>query len=155
MFHIWLCVEVDAVGYPNKHVAVGDSVVLGHAHTDTIASRVDHGLEVTGGCDPVVDGVLSGIGCTSEHGEVVTEAVGVAGIDSGRAFLWGVVPSVPPVGQAWAAFIKASLTGSSGTPLALRVWLMSRIISCRISKLSVRLVLSSSMDGAGQRWCRL
>ena len=31
-------IEVDADGYPNEHVAVGDTVVLGHAHTDAVAS---------------------------------------------------------------------------------------------------------------------
>ena len=44
--------------------------------------------------------------------------------------------------QACAAFIRASLTGSSDTPLAFLVWLMRRIISCRISMLSVRPALS-------------
>lgn len=70
-------IEVDTVGYPNKHVAVCDSVVLSHPHSYTVASRVDHGLEVTGRIDPVVDGVLGGIGCASEHSEVVTENVGI------------------------------------------------------------------------------
>ena len=41
---IWLRIEVDAVGDSDKHVAVGDAVVLGHAHTDAVASGVDHGL---------------------------------------------------------------------------------------------------------------
>ena len=98
MFHIWLCIEVDTVGYPDEHVAVGDAVVLGHAHADAVASRVDHGLEVAGRVAPIVDSALSGVVCTSEHGEVVAEAVGVASIDSGLAFLWGVVPGVPLVG---------------------------------------------------------
>ena len=78
MFHIWLCIKVDAVGYPGEHVAVCDSVVLGHAYSDAVASRVDHGLEVTGRVDPVVDGMLSGIGCAGEHSQVITEAVGIA-----------------------------------------------------------------------------
>ena len=43
-----LRIKVDAVGYPDEHVAVGDAVVLGHAHADAVASRVDHGLEVAG-----------------------------------------------------------------------------------------------------------
>ena len=45
-------VEIDAVGYPDEHVAVGDAIVLGHAHADTIASWIDHGLEMTGGGMP-------------------------------------------------------------------------------------------------------
>ena len=44
---MWLRIEVDAVGYPNEHVAVGDAVVLGHAHADAVASRVNHRLEVS------------------------------------------------------------------------------------------------------------
>lgn len=98
MFHVWLRIEVDAVRYPNEHVTVSNPVVLGHAHADTVASWVDHGLEVTGRINPVVDSVLGGIGCTGEHGEVGPEAVGVAGINSGLAFLWRVMPSVAPVG---------------------------------------------------------
>ena len=98
MFHIWLCIEVDTVGYPDEHVAVGDAVVLGHAHADAVASGVNHRLEVARRVDPVVDGALGSIDCTGEHGEVVAEAVGVASIDSGLAFLWGVVPGVPLVG---------------------------------------------------------
>ena len=43
-----LRIKVDAVGYPDEHVAVGDTVVLGHAHADTVASGVDHGFKVTG-----------------------------------------------------------------------------------------------------------
>ena len=31
-------IEVDAVGYPDEHVAVCDPVVLGYAHADTVAS---------------------------------------------------------------------------------------------------------------------
>ena len=98
MSTIRLCIEVDAVGYSDEHVAVGDAVVLGHAYTDAVASGVDHGLEVTGGVDPVVDGALGGIGCASEHGEVGPEAAGVAGIDSGLALLRSVMPGVAPVG---------------------------------------------------------
>ena len=98
MFHVWLRIEVDAVRYPNEHVAVSNPVVLGHAHADTVASWVDHGLEVTGRIDPVVDGVLGGISRTGEHGEVGPETVGVAGVDSGLAFLRGVMPSVAPAG---------------------------------------------------------
>ena len=98
MVHIWLRIEVDAVGYPDKHIAVGDAVVLGHAHADTVASGVDHGFKVTGGVDPVIDGALSGVVYTSEHGEVITEAVGISGLGSGLTLLRGVVPSVAPVG---------------------------------------------------------
>ena len=146
MSTIHLRIEVDAVGYSNEHVAVGDAVILGHAHADAVASRVDHGLEVAGGVNPIVDSVLGGVSCAGEHGEVVTEAVGIAGIGSGLALLQSVMPGVCRLEQTWAAFIRASLTGSSEIPLALRVWLMSQIISWRISQLSVRLVLSPS-DG--------
>ena len=52
MSTIHLRIEVDAVGYSDEHVAVGDAVVLGHAHADAVASRVDHGLEVAGGGMP-------------------------------------------------------------------------------------------------------
>ena len=72
--------------------------MLGHAHADTVASGVDHGLEVAGGVDPVVDGALGGVGCAGEHGEVVTEAIGVSGVNSGLAFLRGVMPGVAPIG---------------------------------------------------------
>ena len=98
MFHIWLCIEVDTVGYPDEHVAVGDAVVLGHAHADAVASRVDHGLEVAGRVDPIVDSALSGVVCTSEHGEVITEAVGISGLGSGLTLLRSVMPGVAPVG---------------------------------------------------------
>lgn len=77
LFHVWLCVEVDAVGYSDKHIAVCNPVVLGHAHTDAVASRIDHRLEVSGRVDPIVDGTLSSIGCAGEHSQVITEAVGV------------------------------------------------------------------------------
>ena len=93
-----LRIEVDAVGYPAEHVAVGDTIVLGHAHADAVASGVDHGLEVAGGVDPVVDGALGGVGCAGEHGEVIAEAIGVAGVDSGLALLRSVMPGVAPVG---------------------------------------------------------
>ena len=95
---IHLRIEVDAVGYSNEHVAVGDAVILGHAHADAVASRVDHGLEVAGGVNPIVDSVLGGVSCAGEHGEVVTEAIGVTGVNSGLAFLQGVMPCVAPVG---------------------------------------------------------
>ena len=95
---IGLRIEVDAVGHPNEHVAVSYSVVLGHAHADAVASRVDHGLEVAGRVDPIVDSALSGVVCTSEHSEVITEAVGISGLGSGLTLLRGVVPGVPPVG---------------------------------------------------------
>lgn len=97
-FHIRLRIEVDAVGYSDKHIAVCNLVVLGHPHADAVASRVDHGLEVSGGVDPVVDGALGGVGCAGEHGEVRPEAVGVTGVGSGLALLWSVMPGVAPVG---------------------------------------------------------
>ena len=78
-----LRIEVDAVGYPDEHVAVGDTIVLGHAHADAVASWVDHGFIVSWGVDPVIDGTLGGVGCAGEHGEVIAEAIGVAGVDSG------------------------------------------------------------------------
>ena len=93
-----LCVEVDAVGDSNKHVAVCDPVALGHAHPDAVASWVDHGLEVTGGVDPVIDGALGGISCAGEHGEVGSEAIRVASVNSGLALLRSVMPGVAPVG---------------------------------------------------------
>ena len=40
---------------------------------------------------------MGGVGCAGEHGEVVTEAIGVASINSGLAFLPGVMPGVPPL----------------------------------------------------------
>ena len=95
---VLLCIEVDAVGYSNEHVAVGDAVILGHAHADAVASRVDHGLEVAGGVNPIVDSVLGSVGCAGEHGEVVTEAIGVTGICGGFTLLRSVVPGVALVG---------------------------------------------------------
>ena len=47
-----LRIKVDAVGYPDEHVAVGDAVALGHAHADAVASGVDHGFKVSGGGMP-------------------------------------------------------------------------------------------------------
>ena len=91
-------VEIDAVGYPDEHVAVGDAIVLGHAYADAVASLVDHRLEVTGGVDPVVDGALGGVGGAGEHGEIGAEAVGVASVHSGLALLRSVMPGVAPVG---------------------------------------------------------
>ena len=95
---IGLRIEVDAVGHPNEHVAVSYSVVLGHAHADAVASRVDHRLKMARRVDPVVDSALGCVGCAGEHGEVVTEAIGVTGVNSGLAFLQGVMPCVAPVG---------------------------------------------------------
>ena len=97
---VLLCIKVDAVGYPDEHVAVSDSVELSHSHADAVTSGVDHRFEVTGGVDPVVDGALGGIDCASEHGKVGPEAVGVAGVDSGLALLWSVMPGVAPVGAS-------------------------------------------------------
>ena len=98
MSTILLCIEVDAVGDPDKHIAVGDAVVLGHAHADAVTSGVDHRLEMARRVDPVVDSALGCVGCAGEHGEVVTEAIGVTGVNSGLAFLQGVMPCVAPVG---------------------------------------------------------
>lgn len=89
-YAIRLYMEVDAVGYPNEHIAVGDTVVLGHARADAVISWVDYGLEVTGRVNPVFDGAPSDIGCAGEQGKVVTETVGVIGLGSGLAFLQGV-----------------------------------------------------------------
>ncbi len=97
LFRFWLCIEIDAAGYPDEHVAVCDSVVLGHAHADAVASRVDHGLEVTGRADPIVDSALDGIGCAGEHGQVVTEAIGITGVCGGFTLLRGMMPGVAPV----------------------------------------------------------
>ena len=93
-----LCVKVDAVGYPDEHVAVGDAVALGHAHADAVASGVNHGLKVSGGVDPVVDSASGGVGCAREHGQVVTEAVGISGLGSGLSLLRSVMPGVVPIG---------------------------------------------------------
>ena len=95
---IWLRIEVDAVWDSDEHIAVGDAIVLSHAHTDTVASGINHGFEVTGGVDSVVDGALGGVGCAGEHGEIGPEAVGVASVNSGLTLLRGVVPGVAPVG---------------------------------------------------------
>ena len=43
---IWLRIEVDAVGYSDEHIAVGDAVVLGYTYADAVTSGIDHGLEV-------------------------------------------------------------------------------------------------------------
>ena len=51
--------------------------MLGDAYADAVTVRVDHGLEVSGRVDPIVDGTLSSIGCAGEHSQVITEAVGV------------------------------------------------------------------------------
>ena len=57
------CIEVDAVGYPDEHVTVGDAIVLGHAHADAVTSGVDHRLEMARRVDPVVDSALGCVGC--------------------------------------------------------------------------------------------
>lgn len=72
----------------------------GYAHADAVVSGVDHCLEVTGGVDPVVNGALSGVVCTSEHSEVVTETVGISSVGSGLALLWSVMPGVAPIGAS-------------------------------------------------------
>ena len=54
--------EGATVGDSKEQVAVGDAVVLSHPHSDAVASWVDHGLEVSGGVDPVVDGTPGGVG---------------------------------------------------------------------------------------------
>ena len=93
-----LRIEVNAVGDSDEHVAVGDAIALSYAHANAVASWVDHGFIVSGGVDPVIDGTLGGICCAGEHGEVIAEAIGVAGVDSGLAFLRSVMPGVSPVG---------------------------------------------------------
>ena len=93
-----LCVKVDAVGYSDEHVAVGDAIALSYAHADAVASGVNHRLKVSGGVDPVVDSASGGVGCAGEHGEVVTEAVGISGLGSGLTLFWSVMPGVAPVG---------------------------------------------------------
>ena len=98
MSAIRLRIKVDDVGYPDEHIAVGDAVVLGHAHADAVTSGVDHGFDVTGGVDPAVDGTLGGISCAGEHGEVVTEAVGLSSLGSGLTLLRSVMPGIAPVG---------------------------------------------------------
>ncbi len=95
---VLLCIKVDAVGYPDEHVAVSDSVELSHSHADAVTSGVDHRFEVTGGVDPVVDGALGNIDCAGEHSEVVTEAVGISGLGSSLALLRSVMPGVVPIG---------------------------------------------------------
>ena len=98
MSAIRLRIKVDDVGYPDEHIAVGDAIVPGYPHTDAVASGVDHGFDVTGGVDPSVDGTLGGISCAGEHGEVVTEAVGLSSLGSGLTLLRSVMPGVAPVG---------------------------------------------------------
>ena len=49
---ICLRIKVDAIGDSGEHVTVGDTIVLGHAHADAVASGVDHGLKMTGGGMP-------------------------------------------------------------------------------------------------------
>ena len=93
-----LCVKVDAVGDSDEHVAVGDAIALSYAHADAVASGVNHGLKVSGGVDPVVDSASGGVGCAREHGQVVTEAVGISGVNSGLSLLWSVMPGVALVG---------------------------------------------------------
>ena len=98
MSAIRLRIKVDDVGYPDEHIAVGDAIVPGYPHTDAVASGVDHGFDVTGGVDPAVDGTLGGISCAGEHGEVVTEAVGLSSLGSGLTLLRSVMPGIAPVG---------------------------------------------------------
>lgn len=140
---IWLRIEFDAVGYPDEYVAAGNSIVPGHAHPDAAASRVDHGLEMPRGFDPVVDGVLGGVGCAGEHREFIPEAAGAAGVSSDLAFLWGAMPGVPPVGAGLGGVHR----GFIGRQLRHAVGLAGLINqSCRISRLSVRPVLLSLAD---------
>ena len=94
-----LHIEVNAVGDSDEHVAVGDAIALSYAHANAVASWVDHGFIVSWGVDPVIDGTLGGVGCAGEHGEVIAEAIGVAGVDSGLALLRSVMPGVAPVGD--------------------------------------------------------
>ena len=74
--------------------------MLGHTYADAVASGVDHGLDVSGGVDPVVDSALGGVVCAGEHSEVVTEAVGIAGIGSGLTLLRSVMPGIAPIGAS-------------------------------------------------------
>ena len=97
---IHLCIEVDAVWYPDEHVAVGDAIVLSHAHADAVASWVDRGFIVSWGVDPVIDGTLGGVCCAGEHGEVGPEPVEVAGVGSGLTFLRSMMPGVAPIGAS-------------------------------------------------------
>ena len=61
--------------------------MLGHAYPDAVAGWINHSLEMTGGVDPVVQSVLGGILCAGEHGEVISEAVGVASIGGSLTLL--------------------------------------------------------------------
>ena len=114
-----LCVEVDAVGDSKEQVAVGDAVVLSHPHSDAVASWVDHGLEVSRGVDPVVDGTPSGIDCAGEYGEVGPEAIGIAGVNSGLALLRGVMPGIAPVGTNLGGVHQGFVDGQFRYPIGL------------------------------------
>ena len=116
---IWLRIKVDAVGYSGEHVAIGDAVVLGHAHADTVASGVYHGFEVTGGVNPIVDSASGGVGCAREHGQVVTEAIRVANVGSSLAFLRSVMPSITLVGTNLGGVHQGFVDGQFRYPIGL------------------------------------
>ena len=114
-----LCVEVDTVGDSKEQVAVGYTIALSHPHSDTVASWVDHRLEVSGGVDPVVDGAPGGVDCTCEDREVVTEAVGIASVNSGLALLRGVMPCVAPVRANLGGVHQGFVDGQFRYPIGL------------------------------------
>ena len=72
--------------------------MLGYSNTNAVASGVYHCFEVSGRVAPVVDGALGCVFCASKHGQVGTEAVGVARVDSGLALLRSVMPGISLVG---------------------------------------------------------
>jgi len=71
--------------------------VLGNAYPDAVTVWVDHGLEVAGRVDPVVDSMLSGVGCAGKYREVVAEAVRIAGGGSGLTLFLSMMPGIAPV----------------------------------------------------------
>ena len=99
--HIQLFVGVVGVWPANEHIAVGDAAAFGHAHADAVTVRLYHGFKVSGGIEPVFQGVLGGILCgyAGEYRQVYAEAVGVAAVDHGLTFLFRVVPGIMPVGE--------------------------------------------------------
>ncbi len=70
---VLLRIEIDAVEYSDKHVAI--DYVLYDAHPNAVTVRAIMVWKYPGKVVSLVDKALGGIGCAGEHREVVTKAV--------------------------------------------------------------------------------
>ena len=89
-------IEIGAVEYSDKYVAIDYAVRQGDAHLNAVSVQINHGLEVARRIVPAVDSALGGIGCVSV---------------SGLALFLSMVPSIAPVGASLGGIQQDLVTG--------------------------------------------